>query len=212
MKSEQELREEMVEAGRLLWERDLVGATEGNLSARLGPHMLLCTPTGFRKGRLRPSDLLLIDENGVPIRHGSPSSEIKLHLRIYHRRPDCAAVVHAHPPVATGFALAGQTIPDDLLPEAGLVLGRVALAPFGLTGTEEVADAIDPLILHHKTLLLANHGAVTLGVSPMDAYNRMETLERIARVILYARSLGEPQRLDPDVMSRISPLMTGGLE
>ncbi|HZH98448.1 MAG TPA: class II aldolase/adducin family protein, partial [Fimbriimonadaceae bacterium] len=95
MKSEQELREEICAVARLLWERGLLGGTEGNLSARIGPHMLLCTPAGVQKGALRPADLVVIDEEGVPLRHGNPSSEIRLHLRIYKRRPDCHAVVHA---------------------------------------------------------------------------------------------------------------------
>lgn len=183
----------MCELGRRLWQRGLIGAAEGNLSVRVSPQRILCTPTGLSKGHLRPADLVLIDPQGHPVGPGKPSSEIRLHLRILARRPDCAAVIHAHPPVATGFALAGETIPDDLLPEAAVVLGSVATVPFGMPGTEELPDRIDPLLDDHKTFLLSHHGAVVMGRTLADAAFRMETLERVAQVVLNARLIGQPQ-------------------
>jgi L-fuculose-phosphate aldolase len=191
------LRAEMCDLGRRLWQRGLVGATEGNLSVRLSPRRILCTPSGLSKGHLRPCDLVVIDPQGNPIGEGRPSSEIKLHLRMYARRPDCQAVVHAHPPIATGFALAGEPIPDNLMPEAAYVLGSVATVPFGMPGTDEVPDAIDPLLDDHKTFLMSHHGAVVMGKDLMDACNRMEVLERVAHVVLTARLLGEPRPM-PD--------------
>ncbi len=188
--SEPELREQMCEMGRRLWQRDLIGATEGNLSVRLSADSLLCTPSGLSKGHLQPPDLVVISLDGEVLKGSAPSSEIKLHLRIYEKRPDCMAVIHAHPPVATGFALAGESIPDNLLPEAAMVLGPVALAPFAMPGTDEAPDSIEPLLADHKTILLSHHGAVTMGNSLLDAFNRMETLERVARIVLTARVLG----------------------
>jgi len=187
------LRAELCDMGRRLWQRGLVGATEGNLSVRLSPRRILCTPSGASKGHLRPADLVVIDSQGNPIGSGMPSSEIKLHLRIFARRPDCQAVVHAHPPIATGFALAGETIPDNLMPEAAYVLGSVATIPFCMPGTDEVPDAIEPLLEDHKTFLMSHHGAVVMGRDLTDATHRMEVLERVAQVILTARVLGGPQ-------------------
>ena len=184
------LRAEMCDLGRRLWQRGLIGAAEGNLSLRLSPQRLLCTPSGLSKGHMRPADLVIIDPRGNSICGGSPSSEIKLHLRMYARRPDCQAVIHAHPLVATAFALSGETIPDNLLPESAYVLGSVATVPFTMPGTDEVPNAIDPLLDDHKTFLLSHHGAVVMGKDLMDAYNRMEVLERVAQVILNARLLG----------------------
>lgn len=184
------LRASMCEIGRRLWQRGLVGAAEGNLTVRLNSKHLLCTPAGASKGHMRPDDLVVIDLRGKHVRGGEPSSEIKLHLAIYRARADCQAVVHAHPPVATGFSLAGETIPDNLLPEAAYVLGSVATVPFAMPGSDEVPDSIGPLLADHKTFLLSHHGAVVMGRDLVDAYNRMETLERIARIILTARVLG----------------------
>lgn len=180
----------MCEMGRRLWQRGLVGAAEGNLSVRLSPQRILCTPTGISKGHMRPGDLVVIDNRGNVVGEGSPSSEIKLHIRIYAHRPDCVAVIHAHPPVATGFALAGEDIPDDLLPESAVVLGSVATLPFCLPGTDEVPNAIEPLLADHKAFLMSHHGAVVMGKDLQDACFRMETLERVAQVVLVAKQLG----------------------
>lgn len=193
----------MCEVGRRLWERDLIGGCEGNLSVRLSSRHILCTPSGVSKGHLRPLDLVVIDTRGNSVSGGVPSSEIKLHLRILARRRDCQAVIHAHPPIATAFALAGEDIPDNLLPEAAFVLGSVATVPFGFPGTDEVPDALDPLLADHKTFLLANHGAATMGSSLFDACHRMETLERVARLVYHARVLGTPQPMPDRAFQRL---------
>lgn len=186
----------MVSAGRILWERNLVGATEGNLSCRLGDH-LLCTPTGLPKGHLTEEDLVEIDHTGAPLKEKSrkPSSEIKLHLRIYRACPEVQAVVHAHPLTATAFATCGETISVEHLPEAVVVLGPVALVPFGMPGTEALPDALEPFARNHRTFLLANHGAVTVGKTITEAVYRMETLERVAQILLACRQIGVPARL-----------------
>ena len=183
----------MCEVGRRLWQRGLVGGGEGNISARLSPRQILCTPTGFSKGHLKPADLVVIDHQGRSLNGKVPSSEIRLHLRAYKVRPDCMAVVHAHPPTATGFALAGEEIPDNLLPEAAHILGSVALVPFSMPGTDEVPDYLEPYLEDHKAFLLSHHGAATLGADLYDALFRMETLERVAHTILIARMMGKPR-------------------
>lgn len=204
------LRAEMCDIGRRLWLRDLVGGLEGNLSVRLSPQRILCTPTGLCKGHLRPSDLVIIDLKGNPIGEGKPSSEIKLHLRMYAKRPDCMAVIHAHPPTATAFALAGEEIPDDLLPEAAHVLGSVATAPFGMPGTDEVPDRLEPLLADHKTILMENHGAVVMGKDLFDAFCRMETLERVSRIILISRLLGKPKPMPPEMFDHVLKVALNG--
>lgn len=211
--SENELREAMCEFGRRLWERGLVGAAEGNLSVRLDSGMILCTPAGASKGHMKPSDLVIIDGDGVPQSdNGRPSSEIKLHLRCLRDRPDCAAVIHAHPPVATAFSLTRRSIPDDLLPEAAYVLGRVALVPYSMPGTDEVPEMLAPFLADHKTFLLSHHGAAALGVDLRDAYNRMETLERVARVLLLAEVLGGAEPLPTDAAVYLARhVVTGNL-
>ena len=201
--SELILRVQMCELGRRLWQRGLIGATEGNLSVRLSSRTLLCTPSGLSKGHLKPNDLLEIDMDGEPRGEGRPSSEIKLHLQIYRRRKDCQAVIHAHPPIATGFALSGETIPDNLMPESAVILGSVATVPFAMPGTDEVPNAIDPLLDDHKTFLMSHHGAVVMGASLEDAYNRMETLERIAQVLLISKMLDGPKPMPESAFQAI---------
>jgi L-fuculose-phosphate aldolase len=204
-------RTEMCEIGRRLWERGLVGATEGNISLRVEPDRILCTPTGLCKGQLKPVDLTLIDGNGRPLEKTLPSSEIRLHVRILQRRSDCVAVIHAHPPVATGFALAGETIPDDLMPEAAMVLGSVVNVPYAKAGTDEVPDGIEPYLAGHKTFLLANHGAAVIGKNLEDAFYRMETLERIANVVLFAKLIAKPRPLPAEAFDDLKPYLTGDL-
>ncbi len=188
--TELELRAQMCDIGRRLWQQGLLAASEGNFSARISAKRILCTPSGKSKGHLRPDDLVVVDNNGVPVGDGKPSSEIQLHMRMYAKRPDCMAVVHLHPVYATAYALAGETIPDNLLPEAAFVLGSVATVPFAMPGTMELPDAIEPLLADHKSFLLSHHGAVVMGKDLMDAANRMETLERVAQITALANSLG----------------------
>jgi L-fuculose-phosphate aldolase len=197
------IRRELSAAGRRLWERGLVGAGEGNLSVRLEDGSILCTPSGACKGDLSPQDLVRIDAEGVPFEDGSPSSEIRMHLRLYKLRPDCNAVVHAHPLAATGFALAGETVPTELLPEGVAIVGKVALVPFAMPGTDELPDALEPYAQDHQAFLLASHGATTVGASLQEALFRMEVLERVAQIVLHARQIGEPRPLPAGALARL---------
>ncbi|MDI9641176.1 class II aldolase/adducin family protein [Kamptonema cortianum] len=203
--TEAQIRMAICEVGRRLWLKDLVGGTEGNISARLDENRFLITPSGAAKGMMSPEDLLICDSAGKKLAgSGTVSSEFRLHTEIYEHRPDCQSVVHAHPPVATAMSVAGATIPDDVFPESAIVLGRVALVPFAMPGTEDVADAIRPFLADYKTLVLAHHGACTMGKDVFDAGNRMEILERVANVLLYAKTMGGVRRLSEEAMNYLS--------
>src|SRR5712691_3534406 len=182
---------------RQLAAQGLIAGRDGNLSVRLSPERVLVTPSGFIKSLVTPSDMVEVDLSGKTRRRSSrkPTSELELHLRILRHRPDVNAVVHAHPPVATGFAVAGQEIPGNLLPELTFIVGPVPLVPYGVAGTPELGDRVVPHLKEHNGLLLAKHGAVTMGSTLDEAWIRMETLEHSARIIVAARQIGQPQPL-----------------
>ena len=203
--TEAQIRMAICEVGRRLWLKDLVGGTEGNISARIGENRFLITPSGAAKGTMNPEDLLICDAAGKKLAgSGNVSSEFRLHTEIYEHRPDCQSVVHAHPPVATAMSVAGVTIPDDVMPESAIVLGRVAFVPFAMPGTEEVAAAIRPFLADHKTLVLSHHGACSMGNDVFDAGNRMEILERVSTVLMYAEQMGGFRRLSPEAMEYLA--------
>lgn len=170
-------------------ERGLIAGAEGNISARCGDGVLV-TPAGRAKGRLEPADLVLVDARGHA--HGplTPSSELGMHLLVYGLRADVGAVVHAHPPAATGFAAAGQTLDDGVLPELLVEFGTVPLVSYGMPGSPELGEGMRRFVAEHDALLLANHGAVTFGPTVAEAERRMESLEQGARILLVARLLG----------------------
>src|SRR5688572_3496759 len=161
---ESELRRQIVEIGKLLYQKGWVAANDGNISARLSPERMLATPTGVSKGLMREDDLIVCDMQGRKLEgRRERTSEILMHLTIYEARPDVQAVVHAHPPVATGFAVAGRALDQALLPEVIVNLGCVPLASYGLPGTGELSDTLRPYIGDYDALLMANHGAVAYG-------------------------------------------------
>lgn len=197
MAREDELRRAIVGVCRRLDERGLVAGIDGNVSARLDERTLLVTPSGVTKGRIGADEIVGIDLDGRPRRgeRGRPSSEIRMHLAIYRERPDVRAVVHAHPPTATGFALAGEGLVAPMLPEIILLAGSVPLVPYATPGTEALADQLHPYLADHDAFLLANHGATTVGSTLDAALHRMESLEHAARIILTARLLGNVTEL-----------------
>jgi L-fuculose-phosphate aldolase len=182
--------------GRWMYARGYVVASEGNLSVRLDKHRILVTPSGRCKGRMAPADLLVTDLSGeVLIGTGRPSSEILMHLLYYRTRPEVRAICHAHPPTATGFAAAGRALEEPVLPEVIAGLGKIPLAPYGTPGTWEVCAGLEPLVHDHDAILLENHGVVTCGPDLNTAFQRMETVEQFARVMLTAELLGGPHLL-----------------
>jgi L-fuculose-phosphate aldolase len=190
--------DEIVRVGRLLYAHRYVVATEGNLSVRLAADRFLVTPAGACKGELAAADLVELDLVGrvVAGAGSTPSTEWRLHAELYRARPDAAAVCHAHPACATAFACARRELPTSLLPEAVLVLGgAVPLVPYATPGTDELAAALRRRAPGHDALLLANHGVVTIGANLVEAYRRLETVERLAEVALGAERLGGGVRL-----------------
>ncbi len=198
------LAEQLVQCGRLLWRAGLVAGPAGNVSVRLTDRILI-TPSGKPLVMLSPQDLVEIDLAGRRLGgFHSPSSELDLHLRVYRTLPDCGAVVHAHPPTATGFAVAGQTLDYPILPEVVIELGPVPLVPYANPGTPDLADAVEPYLTRHTALLLANHGALSWGNDLWSAWSRMETLEHGAKVILAARSLGRATKLNREQLDALA--------
>jgi len=196
MKTEKQAREEIVRFGRLMHQAGMVAATDGNLSSRLHDGNILCTPTMMSKGLMEPDDLVVVDSQGHKISgRRNVSSELAVHLLIYRRRPDVGAVVHAHPPTATGFAAAGIALDRALVSEIVVTLGSVPLANYECPGTPELADALAPLIADHDAILMANHGVVTCGADLQNAFMNMETVEHYAKIALVTYQLGKQQPL-----------------
>jgi L-fuculose-phosphate aldolase len=188
---ETELRQEIVAIGKLVYDKGWVAANDGNISVRLDEARVLCTPTRVSKGMMSPEDMIVVDLSGHKLAgERQCTSEIAMHLTIYSLRPDVVSVVHAHPPVATGFAVAGRALDQALLPEVVVSLGSIPLAPYGLPGTPALSQAILPYVPGYDALLLANHGAVAYGPSLHEAFFKLETLEHFARIALIAEMLG----------------------
>lgn len=202
-------RRAIVAVCRRLYERGLIAGPDGNVSVRLGPDRVLVTPSGMSKVDVRPGDLVEVALDGTrrtsraAASYREASSEVYLHLRMYSRRPDVMAVVHAHPPVATGFAVAGETLPGRVLPELIVQMGDVALVPFALPGGRAIADALEPYVRQHDAFLLANHGAVTVGPSLETAHQRMESVEHAARIVLTARLIGNVNELTAEQVTAL---------
>lgn len=204
IKSEEEHRRDICATGRWLLERGFVVATEGNVSVRLDARRILISPTGLCKGRMACEDLVVVDLDGQRLSgsHGA-SSELAMHLLIYRRRPDVNAVCHAHPPVATGYAAAGLPLDKALLSEVVITLGAIPLAPYGTPGTNELPEALEPLVENYDSILLANHGVVTCGPDLLTAGYRMETTEHFARVSLVTELLGKQVLLSREHVKKL---------
>ncbi len=202
---EQEARLQIVEAGKRLRDRFFVAANDGNISVRLAENQILITPTNVNKGDVTVDSILKIDmQGGVISGSMKPSSETKMHLAVYKARPDVTAIVHAHPPAATGFAACHIRLDADIiLPEVVFGLGKVGFAEYGTPTTQEIPNAVEKEIPDCDAMLLSNHGALTVGTDVMHAYYRMEVLEMYARVRLVTRILGEPKPLSQNEISTL---------
>ena len=203
------LRADIVEVGRRLWTRGFVASNDGNISVRIAPDRLLVTPASVSKGFMTPEMMVVTDLQGRLIAGApgrKPSSEILMHLEAYRLRPDVGAVVHAHPPLATGFAVAGIALDRAVLAEVVTTLGSIPIAEYGTPSTRELADSVAPYLRAHDGLLLANHGALALGADLFGAYYKMETIEHFARISLVARQLGREHVLSRDEVSRLQAL------
>lgn len=193
----EQMRRELCQVGKLLYDRGYVAANDGNLSMKTAPDRLLVTPSGVSKGRLTPDMLLVTDlEGNVLEGNRHPSSETKMHLAVYRGRPDVGAVVHAHPPVSTAFAVCRRGMETPYLSELVTGLGAVPCTPsFAMLSTDQVPRSVEPYLADHCAVLLANHGALTWGEDLWEAFDRMETVEHTAKILLNARLLGDPVAL-----------------
>ena len=206
---EHELRQEMIRVGRLMWERGYVAATDGNLSARLGPNRLLVTASGLSKGFLTEDDLVTIQLDGQPVpsyrgRMLQASSEISMHLEVYRQRSDVNAVVHAHPPIATAFSIAGVSLARCVIPEVIVTLGSIHTTGYATPGTGEVPAQIRQAIRDYEAIILAHHGSLTVGRSLWEAYLRLEKVEHTAQITLAAQQLGRVNTLSPEAVEKLA--------
>jgi L-fuculose-phosphate aldolase len=196
MPTERKHREEIVRYGRMLHERGFVAAMDGNLSVRLADDRILVTPTCVSKGGMVPADMVIVDLEGRRVSgRRNVTSEIGMHLLIYRLRPDIDAIVHAHPPTATGFAAAGIALTEPLVCEVVMGLGCIPLARYGTPGTSELAQTLEPYVPNYDAILMSNHGVVTYGDTIEHAYMKMETVEHFAQISLVTHLLGRQQPL-----------------
>ena len=207
-----DIKIQICEVGSDLWQRGMVAANDGNISVLLDDGTILTTPSGVSKKLLRPEMIcrMTMENEIVYCAEGfKPSSEFKMHLRCYRERSEIRAVVHAHPPTATGFAAAGIPLDDYSISEAVMTIGSVPVAPFAIPGSDEVPESIAPFLKFHDAILLANHGALTVGIDLTQAYYRMETLEHYAKTLLTARLLGGAKEIPEDKVMACCELSKG---
>jgi len=180
----------LVEIAKRLYDRNMNAALGGNVSIRLGDEIAI-TQAGINKGFMTEDDVIVVDMEGNRLMgNGKPSSEGKMHYEVYKLRPDIQAIIHAHPPFAVGFALAHRDLPDDILPEATIVLGHVPCLPYVAPSTIDLAREVAHGLAHRNAAFMANHGAITVGTDLEEAYNRMELLEQTCMSVVYASVLG----------------------
>jgi L-fuculose-phosphate aldolase len=204
---EELIRAEIVEAGRRMYARGYVASNDGNISARLDDSRLITTPKSISKGFMTPDMMVVVDYDGKKVAGDrEASSELPMHLEIYRNRPDVNGVVHAHPPLATGFAVAGIPLTRAVLAEVITTLGSIPIAAYGTPSTAELPEAVRKYIKAHDGMLLANHGAVTCGPDVMSAYYKMETIEHFAKISLVARLLGGENLISREEVERLQGL------
>jgi L-fuculose-phosphate aldolase len=221
MKSETEHRQEIVAIGQKMYQRGYVAATDGNISAKLDGERLLITPSGCCLGEMRPEDLVVVDQQGRPAEAGQrpddasrrpddaaqkPSSELPMHLEVYGQRPDVGAVIHAHPPLATAFTVAGISLAQCVIPEVVLTMGIIPTTKYATPATEKGREAVRELIRTHDALILDRHGTLTVGPDLIAAYHKLEKVEHAAQVTLAARQLGNIKTLPTEEVSRLEAM------
>ncbi|MDY3846203.1 MAG: class II aldolase/adducin family protein [Eubacteriales bacterium] len=207
MKSPFEIKKEICEVGHKIYAKGFVAANDGNISVKVNDHEFYCTPTGVSKGALTPDMIIKVDQNGNKLEGKlNPSSEIKMHMRVYRERPDVNAVVHAHPPIATAFTVAGIALDQYILPEAVLTIGEVPTCKYGTPSTMEIPDSLEPYIQNHDAFLLENHGALTVGCNLTKAFFVMEEVEFNAKICKYAMELGAVHEIPNEQLKKLMEL------
>ena len=207
MKSPFEIKKEICEVGLKLWQKGFVAANDGNISVKISENEYYCTPTGVSKASLTPDMIIKVDRDGKKLEGKlNPSSEIKMHMRVYRERPDVNAVVHAHPPVATAFTVADIDLDQYVLPEAVLTIGAVPTCDYGTPSTMEIPDSLDPYIQNHDAFLLRNHGALTVGCNLTKAFFVMEEVEFNAVICKHAMDLGAVHEISSEQLKKLMDL------
>jgi len=207
-RTEDKLKEKIVEVSKRLYQKDLVAGAGGNVSARIpGSPYILVTPSGICKGYLSPSDIIKVDLDGKVIEGNlKPTSETPIHAEIYKVRKDVNAVVHAHPPFCTGFACARVPLDSPIFPEIIAMVGEVATVEYVTPGTKKLAMKVAEAAKKYDAILMENHGTITLGASLEQAYQRTEVLESYAKVLLVSTLLGGPKPLPREEVQKIRKL------
>ncbi len=207
MNSSYEIKKAICEVGHKLYNHGFVAANDGNISVKVSENEYYCTPTGVSKGDLTPDMIIKVDRCGNKLEGElNPSSEIKMHMRVYQERPDVNAVVHAHPPIATAFTVAGIKLDQYILPEAVLTIGEAPTCAYGTPSTMEIPDSLDPYIQNHDAFLLQNHGALTVGCNLNKALFVMEEVEFNAKICKYAMELGAVNEIPDDQLDKLMDL------
>ena len=206
MVNEFELKKQICEIGRRIYNRNMVAANDGNISVKLNDNEFLCTPTGVSKGFMTPEYICKVDKDGNVIQANKgfkPSSEIKMHMRVYAKRPDVGAVVHAHPTFATSFAIAGIPLTQPIMPEAVISLGCVPIAEYGTPSTMEIPDNVEKYLPYYDAVLLESHGALTWSTDLLAAYHKMESVEFYAELLYKSKMLGGPKEFDQATIEKL---------
>ena len=201
---EHEIRKQIIQFGKLCYDRNLLVAMDGNLSAMLPSGHIVCTKAGCHKGFLTDDDLVVINRRGEKVRgRGRPTSEMAMHLACYNNRPDVKAVIHTHPPISIAFTIAGVSMARCVLPEVVLTLGVIPTVEYATTGTRDLATRVGETILDHDAILMDRHGAVCVGQNLLEAFCRLETMEHTALITKTARDLGGVRDLPPEEAVRL---------
>ncbi|MDO4621861.1 MAG: class II aldolase/adducin family protein [Eubacteriales bacterium] len=206
MVNEFEIKKQICDIGKRIYDRNMVAANDGNISVKVSEHEFLCTPTGVSKGFMTPEYICRVNEKGEVLKANPgfrPSSEIKMHMRVYAKRPDVGSVVHAHPVYATSFAIAGIPLTQPIMPEAVIALGCVPIAPYGTPSTMEIPDAVEKYLPYFDAVLLESHGALTWSTDLLAAYLKMESVEFYAQLLYQSKMLGGPKEFDKATVERL---------
>lgn len=206
MQNEYEIKKQICEIGKRIYDRNMVAANDGNISVKLNENEFLCTPTGVSKGFMTPEYICKVDKAGKVIQANKdfkPSSEIKMHMRVYEKREDVNSVVHAHPTFATSFAIAGIPLTQPIMPEAVIALGCVPIAEYGTPSTMEIPDNVEKYLPYYDAVLLESHGALTWSSDLLSAYHKMESVEFYAELLYKSKMLGGPKEFDKATVQRL---------
>jgi len=204
--NEYEIKKQICDVGKRMFDRNMVAANDGNISVKISDNEFLCTPTGVSKGFMTPEYICKVDAKGNLIQANGnfrPSSEIKMHMRVYEKRPDVGAVVHAHPNFATAFAIAGIPLTQPIMPEAVIALGCVPIAEYGTPSTMEIPDNVEKYLPYYDAVLLESHGALTWSTDLIAAYMKMESVEFYAELLYKSKMLGGPKEFDKENVQKL---------